>query len=787
MRVRGARRRRGARLAVSAHAVAGGLADRLAARTLALVDIPSVSGSEQAVLAAIAEQVPPAFEVLDDADDVLFVAPRVRRVGTPFVRAGRARRHRADRRQRAGPRGRRRDRRARRLGHEGRARGDAGARRRRSNTTSRIYDVGLLFFGREELPYTESALLPLFERCPGRLDARPRDRDGADRQRDRGGVPRQPERHGRRCRGRPPTAPVRGSATTPSTGRSRALAPLADLPVRDVGDRRARLPRGRERHHDRGGRRRQRDPRPGRGHGQLPLRAGADAGGAPRRGCASCWRRRRVEVRIDGNAPPGPVSVSNPLVGALREAGDLAVGPKQAWTPVAEFAVAGVDAVNFGPGDPQYAHRDDERVEVQSLVRCHDDPARVPGARAGRAAATSRKGGRRDAPVSRASAQVEPYPFEELDRRKAEAERRGTGADRLRRRRPARGDRAVHPRRVAGGRRAGLVVPARRGTAGAAAGRGGMGRRRFGADVDPDSQVLPLLGSKEIVFSLAQATLDPAAGKDTVLVTAPGYTIPERGARFAGGDVRRLPLLEANGFLPDLDAVDDATWDARLDPVAQLPEQPDGRGRAARLPAASRRPLPPPRRACSRPTRRTASCGSPGAPPASALQVGDLANVLAINTLSKRSSMTGYRSGFAAGDRELDRGAPTRCVRASASRPRSSCSEPRRGLERRAPRRGQARALRGEAAPVPRAVRSAMGSASRAASPPSTCGSPCPAGARRSSGPSTCSSGPTSSWRPARSSDPKGRGTCAWRWCPPSTECERAVARLEPLLAEVPA
>ena len=64
------------------------------------------------------------------------------------------------------------------------------------------------------------------------------------------------------------------------------------------------------------------------------------------------------------------VSVSNPLVQALRDSGDLPLGPKQAWTPVAEFAVAGVDAVNFGPGDPQYAHRDDERVEVQSLVRC---------------------------------------------------------------------------------------------------------------------------------------------------------------------------------------------------------------------------------------------------------------------------------------------------------------------------------------------------------------------------------------------------------------------------------
>jgi succinyl-diaminopimelate desuccinylase len=65
------------------------------------------------------------------------------------------------------------------------------------------------------------------------------------------------------------------------------------------------------------------------------------------------------------------VCLGNPLVARLRVAGELAVGPKQAWTPVAEFGLIGVDAVNFGPGDPQYAHRDDEQVEVAALVRSY--------------------------------------------------------------------------------------------------------------------------------------------------------------------------------------------------------------------------------------------------------------------------------------------------------------------------------------------------------------------------------------------------------------------------------
>jgi succinyl-diaminopimelate desuccinylase len=73
------------------------------------------------------------------------------------------------------------------------------------------------------------------------------------------------------------------------------------------------------------------------------------------------------ELRVLSNAPSAPVAVDNPLLRQLRAAGDLAVEPKQAWTPVAEFAAHGLDAVNFGPGDPELAHRRDERVGVEAM------------------------------------------------------------------------------------------------------------------------------------------------------------------------------------------------------------------------------------------------------------------------------------------------------------------------------------------------------------------------------------------------------------------------------------
>src|SRR5262249_55913218 len=97
---------------------------------------------------------------------------------------------------------------------------------------------------------------------------------------------------------------------------------------------------------------------------------------APNRTPAEAEARLRelvqAELEIASNSPPARPATDSPLVERLKRTGDLGVEPKQAWTPVAEFAAQGLDAVNLGPGATRYAHRADERVEIAALERTFD-------------------------------------------------------------------------------------------------------------------------------------------------------------------------------------------------------------------------------------------------------------------------------------------------------------------------------------------------------------------------------------------------------------------------------
>jgi LL-diaminopimelate aminotransferase len=75
---------------------------------------------------------------------------------------------------------------------------------------------------------------------------------------------------------------------------------------------------------------------------------------------------------------------------------------------------------------------------------------------------------------------------------------------------------------------------------------------RFGITLDPDKEVLPLIGAKEGIGHIALCFIDPG---DVALVPDPAYPVYSIGTMFAGGFSHYTPLTEENGFLPDLDAI----------------------------------------------------------------------------------------------------------------------------------------------------------------------------------------------------------------------------------------
>jgi LL-diaminopimelate aminotransferase len=80
----------------------------------------------------------------------------------------------------------------------------------------------------------------------------------------------------------------------------------------------------------------------------------------------------------------------------------------------------------------------------------------------------------------------------------------------------------------------------------------GMYRQVYGVEVDAKSEIVPLLGSKEGIFHITQAFVNPG---DVVLIPDPGYLTYEAATRFAGGEVYRMPLLPENDYLVDFSTI----------------------------------------------------------------------------------------------------------------------------------------------------------------------------------------------------------------------------------------
>jgi succinyldiaminopimelate transaminase len=175
--------------------------------------------------------------------------------------------------------------------------------------------------------------------------------------------------------------------------------------------------------------------------------------------------------------------------------------------------------------------------------------------------------------------------------------------------------------------------------------------RRFGVELNPECEIVPTLGSKEAIFSFAQVVTDGTSTKDTVVVPDPAYPVYARGALFAHARVLHVRLEARNGFLPDLDALDSDEWRRVAIFWVNYPNNPTG----------AVAPLDFYERLAKLAVEHDFLVASDEAyselwfdePPPSALQAPDRRNVVVFNTLSKRSSMTGYRSGFVAAAPEV--------------------------------------------------------------------------------------------------------------------------------------
>jgi LL-diaminopimelate aminotransferase len=178
----------------------------------------------------------------------------------------------------------------------------------------------------------------------------------------------------------------------------------------------------------------------------------------------------------------------------------------------------------------------------------------------------------------------------------------------------------------------------------------GWYERRFGVDLDPDTEVLPTLGSKDGIAHLPTALVNPG---DVVLCPDPGYPVYVTGAIMADAEPYRVPLLEENGFLPDLTAIPEATLQRAKLLWINYPNNPTAavapRGFLEEAVAFSRRHglvL-----ASDAPYTEVSFDGY-RAP--SLLEVpGARQGGLEFHSLSKTYNMTGWRVGMAVGNTEL--------------------------------------------------------------------------------------------------------------------------------------
>src|SRR3954462_86005 len=98
-------------------------------------------------------------------------------------------------------------------------------------------------------------------------------------------------------------------------------------------------------------------------------------------------------------------------------------------------------------------------------------------------------------------------------------------------------------------------------------------RRRYGIDLDPNGEILPLIGSKEGLAHFPMAGLNPG---DVALVPDPCYPVYKSWTQFAGGEVHLMPLVPGRGFRPDFSAIPADVWKRAKLMFLNYPNNPTG-------------------------------------------------------------------------------------------------------------------------------------------------------------------------------------------------------------------
>jgi len=188
----------------------------------------------------------------------------------------------------------------------------------------------------------------------------------------------------------------------------------------------------------------------------------------------------------------------------------------------------------------------------------------------------------------------------------------------------------------------------------------GWCERRYGVNLDPASQILPVNGSREALFAFAQAVIDPSKHVKRVLSPNPFYQIYEGAAILAGAKPYFLNTLPENGYRLALDEVPEAMWETVQLAYVCSPGNPTGQVLTlnewqALFDLSEQHGFIIAADECYSEIYFDEDDPPLGALSAAEMLDRDFSRLVVFNSLSKRSNVPGMRSGFVAGDAELIR------------------------------------------------------------------------------------------------------------------------------------